>query len=174
MKANIDNDKFFLKLVQNGCLRVSKNGQVFNVLTSRFIGNKYRSNSYRKLSWFCHKTNKIWQIQLHRLVWVVFIGVIQDAHLQINHKDGDKANCALDNLELVTSSENRQHAVKLGLSNEHKGQARPNSKFSDNTVVILRKLFKNNKLTISDVVKKYDCSKTTAWLMLNSKTYKHV
>lgn len=45
---------------------------------------------------------------VHRLVWVTFRGAIPDG-LEINHKDLNKANAALRNLELRTPAGNRQH-----------------------------------------------------------------
>lgn len=50
---------------------------------------------------------------IHRLVLAAFVG-IDDAHC--NHKDGDKANNVLSNLERVTRSENMLHAHAIGLA----------------------------------------------------------
>lgn len=66
-----------------------------------------------------------WQVQLwrdnesamvyvHRLVAEAFI---PNPHgkPEVNHKDGNRQNCHVHNLEWVTSSENSQHAVDTGL-----------------------------------------------------------
>lgn len=46
---------------------------------------------------------------IHRLVWETFIGIIPDGY-EINHIDHNKQNNSLDNLELVTHSENLKKA----------------------------------------------------------------
>ncbi len=55
------------------------------------------------------------QYRWHRFVWECHHGVIQNKDLVINHKDGNKINNILLNLELVTHSRNAQHALELGL-----------------------------------------------------------
>lgn len=47
----------------------------------------------------------------HRLVWTSFEGPIP-ADKQLNHKDGDKDNPDLTNLEVVTASENILHSFR--------------------------------------------------------------
>lgn len=48
---------------------------------------------------------------IHRLVYITFIGEIEDG-FEINHKDHDKSNNKLDNLEKVTKCENQQERVR--------------------------------------------------------------
>ncbi len=48
--------------------------------------------------------------RVHRVVWEAFNGPIPE-RLEINHKDLDRANNRLDNLELVTHQQNVQHAI---------------------------------------------------------------
>lgn len=51
-------------------------------------------------------------IQLHRLVWQSFNGPI-DPGLQINHINGRGDDNRLENLEVVTASENHLHAYRV-------------------------------------------------------------
>lgn len=48
---------------------------------------------------------------VHRLVWSAFNGAIPEG-LEVNHKDEDKANNALLNLELVTPSQNINYGTR--------------------------------------------------------------
>lgn len=54
---------------------------------------------------------------LHRAMWIAFKGDIPSGY-EINHKDGNKLNNMIYNLELVTHSENLQHAHDTGLYNK--------------------------------------------------------
>jgi hypothetical protein len=47
---------------------------------------------------------------VHRMVWEAFNGRIK-GRLEINHKDLDRANNQLHNLEVVTHQQNIQHAI---------------------------------------------------------------
>ena len=47
---------------------------------------------------------------VHRLMWEAFNGPIP-GRLEINHKDLDRSNNRLDNLELVTHQQNAQHFI---------------------------------------------------------------
>lgn len=58
----------------------------------------------------------------HRMMMNAWVGVSDDQ--VVNHKDGDKQNNALSNLEWCTVAENNAHAIRMGLSDPH----RPNIK----------------------------------------------
>jgi hypothetical protein len=85
---------------------------------------------------------------VHKLVWLSFNGNY-DQSLVINHKDGNKENCRLENLEIVTQSENLKHAFQSGLMN-------PNRVFLNQSMVneIFEDFYKNHMSSV-DIRKKY-------------------
>lgn len=59
------------------------------------------------------------RIRTHAMVMLLFMGIRPEG-LQINHKDGNKSNNCLDNLEYVTPKQNVQHAINIGLVKKEK------------------------------------------------------
>lgn len=62
-----------------------------------------------------HRNGKQEIAYVHHLVWEAFNGELPGGHaVEVNHKDNDKYNAKLSNLELVTKSGNRHHALRCG------------------------------------------------------------
>ena len=76
---------------------------------------------------------------VHRLVMATFIGP-SPIGKEVNHKDGDKANNHLKNLEYVTRSENVVHAINMGLCHNVRGEAHGRAKLAEEDVHEIRRL----------------------------------
>ena len=79
----------------------------------------------------CTINNKTYKI--HRLVAKAFIENPKNK-AEVNHKDGDKHNNNVDNLEWVTREENMQHAFMNGMIPRQKFYGKDNPYYKRDTV----------------------------------------
>lgn len=108
-----------------GKYKVSSLGNVINIKTNRILKCNKTTIGYTQVTFVCDGKSKSFHI--HRLVGKAFIPNKQQKK-QINHKDGDKTNNNVDNLEWVTSSENGIHSYRiLGNKVWHKGNTGKNT-----------------------------------------------
>lgn len=85
----------------------------------RFIPGKFlkiltASNGYPSIGLF--KNRKVKVFRIHRLIASAFIPNPEDKP-HINHKNANKSDNSLENLEWCTQSENMRHMVKMGRAN---------------------------------------------------------
>lgn len=75
-------------------------------------------NGYKAVCLYNYESKKQLTVNIHRLVAKCFI---ENPHSYtcVNHKDGDKTNNTLENLEWCSYKQNTEHAIKTGLSKPH-------------------------------------------------------
>lgn len=78
--------------------------------------NSKNPNDYFRIS--LSKDNKQYKFLLHRLVALNFIKN-KDNKPQVNHRDGNRQNNFIENLEWVTNSENQIHSFKVTKTWKH-------------------------------------------------------
>src|SRR5690606_13275621 len=76
-------------------------------------------------------------LKIHREVATAFVENPENKPY-VNHKDGNKRNNKVENLEWVTASENVNHAYAIGLIDTVKGQDKQNSVLKDEDVYYIR------------------------------------
>lgn len=86
-------------------------------------------DGYLRLNLIINKKPKT--IHVHTIIANTFLPNLENKP-QVNHKDGDKKNNSVENLEWCTPKENTQHAYKTGL---HKG-VRSSVKITNNDKVL--------------------------------------
>lgn len=80
-----------------------------------------------------------WNVRVHRLVAIAFLGNRSDTHTDVNHIDGDKLNNSASNLEWCTRGDNIRHAHANGLASDRKGESHPRAKLNEMQVRVIRR-----------------------------------
>lgn len=77
-------------------------------------------NGYLVFSAQNYEENKKYLLYVHRLVAAYFLPV-EEYDECVNHKDGNKENNCVENLEWCTLAENTKHAYRTGLIKNYRG-----------------------------------------------------
>lgn len=86
--------------------------------------------------------NTVYRFMEHRVIWCFHYGTI-DPELVINHIDFDRANNAIENLELVTLKQNMAYSIENGRMNWLKGADSPRAYMTEKDVQLIRYLCKH-------------------------------
>jgi hypothetical protein len=133
---------------------ITEEGDLYNTNT----GKKLKYNKVRGYARYTlyHKGRNHWQA--HRLVSTVYLPNPENKPC-VNHKDGNKLNNHVSNLEWCTYSENELHSYKvLGKTNSQLGENSHKSKLTVETVLEIRDLPDRKEQTLRDAALKYDVS----------------
>jgi len=118
----------------------------------KILSQKTKKNNYKEVNlYFEPQISKM--MYVHRLVAMAFIGEIKDGFV-VNHKDGNKGNNNVSNLEIVTYSQNSHHSYHV-LNNKnpvYRGEESGNAKLTNNDVVEIRNLYSEGMFP-SNIVK---------------------
>ena len=90
---------------------------------------------------------------VHRLVALTYLSN-PEGKPEVNHKDGDKSNNHVSNLEWCTSAENVQHSARLGLAHYPTGFAARRTRLTPELIADIHRM-------IGDGVKQTEISKLT-------------
>jgi len=132
---------------------------------------------YRSFTLSMDGTTK--HVLAHRETWKAFVGSIPDG-MQINHKDGDKDNPHLTNLEVVTPSENKLHSYReLGASKPippasgKKGSENLNARLTEQDVINIRRIIASGE-TQDAVARIYNVNQTQISRIVLRKSWAHI
>lgn len=90
----------------------------YAVKRGRILSQEKHRLGYKRVLLISHDNKRVHML-VHRAVASAFIPNPEDLP-QVNHKDGNKSNNCVDNLEWCTSQDNNVHALKTGLRSGEK------------------------------------------------------
>lgn len=118
-----------------------------------------------------NKNGKRKACTVHRLVAITFLPNPLNKPM-VNHKDGNKLNNEVDNLEWVTISENMQHGYMTGLIS-HKGSKNGMAKLKESDINPIRRRIKAGEL-FKHIAKDYDVHYSVISGIAYDKIWEHV
>ena len=145
---------------------ISENGIIRNIKTGRELHQFPNRRGYMVVQ-IAGKTRTV-----HRLVATAFL-TPEHGRDFINHKDGDKRNNSVDNLEWCSRSENMKHAYKMGLKNSY-GSKNGRSKLTETDVIFIRKHYiaKDKQFGATALAKKFGVARQTISAVGNGQNWR--
>lgn len=158
-------DRGRVRRIQDRYDSIAPDRKVCRILKPRWSGNGYPAVC---LSW---KGDKQYQY-VHRLVAAAFVDRVDDERVEVNHKNGDKADNRACNLEWVTTAENHKHAARIGLT--PRGEQNAAAKLTEKQARHIRALCAAGKYTFQELGEMYGVSGATIGDLVRAETWAHL
>lgn len=136
---------------------VSNQGRVWSLKNKKFLSPTSNGKGYLSA-----QLGRSTRRYVHRLVAEAFLDMKPSQ--EVNHKDLDKGNNCLENLEIVTRQENQRHMILGGKHN--KAKLKP-----EDVISIFRIKEKDPWRTNQELADLFEVSKSTISSVLRKKTW---
>lgn len=176
--AGFNKDAWITDMIRKRYIIVHEDGSIYRCTKADDEGNLL-SKDYRLVKVRVHKksgrvyANFTWRgitksLLINRIVAIRFLPNPLNLP-QVNHKDGNKENNALLNLEWSSGSDNEKHAHRTGLKSG-RGSANSNAKLTASEVQAIRA----SGRAILELAEEYGVGRSTIANILRGKTWTHV
>jgi hypothetical protein len=155
-----------------GLYQVSNIGRIKSLRKGLILKSSINAAGYRHNTFSVNGSFKT--LHLHRMLAIAFIEN-PNKYLVVNHKDGNKTNNNLDNLEWVTYSENTRHGYRIGLmKNPTKGTSVATSRLNNSQVLEIRDKYIPYKNPMNKIALEYNVCERTILDIITRATWKHI
>ena len=131
-----------------------------------------REDRYGYLKCNLYRNKEFKNPTIHRLVAEAFIPKTDDS-LVVNHKDGNKLNNHVSNLEWITNAENIRHAYRIGLAEGASGEDNPAARHTEKQIKEVCRLLEKGARNV-DILKKTGVTKRAIEHVKARGTWTHI
>lgn len=158
-----------------GLYAVCDTGNIWGHRQSKYLKPWLIGHGYEMV--MLYKDKKPSKYLVHRLIAQVFIPNPENLR-EVNHKNANRRDNRPENLEWVSSKENKRHAIALGLyknlgKNTPKGSNHPCSKLTEEQVVQIRSRVARGEFKRA-LAREYGVSDSLVRAIVTGRTWKHV
>uniref|UniRef100_A0AAU8B862 Endonuclease n=1 Tax=Dulem virus 42 TaxID=3145760 RepID=A0AAU8B862_9CAUD len=149
---------------------IYSDGRVYSFKSNKFLKPRMTMDGYERVA--LYDNGKSYEYRVHRLVAEAFLEN-PDNLSQINHKDFNRRNNILENLEWCTNEENVKHSIdnnRLGFGNQKTIRDTVSGRFECCKAYTFTNVFNNKSFTIlgiKNIVSQFSCSKKTVFAILS-------
>lgn len=174
----IINGKQFTELTDVAAPGIKKNsyfinidGEIYSKVSNRYINPTMAYNGYFVVN-LKLEDGRSKVFYLHRLMMLTYQPVPNCESLIVNHKDGNKMNCSLENMEWTDIAGNNRHALQNGLI--PMGEDCSWAILTEQNVIDICEQFSKGIFNIAETARKYNVSETTIYDLLFKRKWKHI
>lgn len=157
-----------------GKYEVSNIGNIKSAKTGKLLKPQNSGNGYFKVR--LSRNGQVFGAWVHRLVAAAFIPNENNLPV-VDHKDGNKKNNAVDNLEWCTQKENSSRAFEKGFTPKapvFHGELHPNHVLSEKQVSEIKALYATKAYSQRQLAKRYGISQKTVNMIVTNRAWKEI
>lgn len=151
---------------------VTEKAEVYSPVSNKWLIPWTDKDGYLRIT-LVDKHNKRKALPLHRIMMMTYRPVDNMNELQVNHKNGDKTNNDLNNLEWVTCQENIAHAVQTGLRCRD-GEFNPSHKLTEKDVYEIIDFIQNTNYFYREIAEFYLVHEETIARIKRKESWKYL
>lgn len=146
--------------------RVRRDRRGRRTYVGRILKSASNSHGYHQVTLYYEGQRQ--QIKVHKLVMEHFVGAAN--RLEVNHKDKNKNNNALENLEYVTRLDNMRHSFRHPSGrNIARGEASGTAKLTFEQVAEIRTSSEPSRV----LAQRYNVHRNTVWHIRSDRNWRH-
>lgn len=152
-----------------GRYTISNLGIVRSLLTNKEMKPSITKFGYARVNLRKAKSREYKSYFIHRLVAFHFLDNTKNLP-EVNHKDCNRLNNVVSNLEWVSKRDNIIHSFKFGNAS-NKGLRNPNSKLNNEDVEAIKALYKTKRFYNTKIAKMFNVSHSTIQCIIHNITW---